>query len=64
MEGTAAAEDSLTVAAGAGDGAVTEKEAVTEGEEPQGEEKEADASQVTHAATWESVRGTGPDPAS
>ncbi|NWZ28072.1 AMPH protein, partial [Asarcornis scutulata] len=45
MEGTAAAEDSLTVAAGAGDGAVTDKEAVAEGEEPQGEEKEADASQ-------------------
>uniref|UniRef100_A0A493T4L2 Amphiphysin n=2 Tax=Anas TaxID=8835 RepID=A0A493T4L2_ANAPP len=45
VEGTAAAEDSLTVAAGAGDGAVTEKEAVAEGEEPQGEEKEADASQ-------------------
>ncbi|XP_032037984.1 amphiphysin isoform X3 [Aythya fuligula] len=45
VKGTAAAEDSLTVAAGAGDGAVTEKEAVAEGEEPQGEEKEADASQ-------------------
>ncbi|XP_040405502.1 amphiphysin isoform X2 [Cygnus olor] len=46
VEGTAAAEDSLTVAAGAGDSAaITEKEAVAEGEEPQGEEKEADASQ-------------------
>ncbi|XP_035173387.1 amphiphysin isoform X2 [Oxyura jamaicensis] len=44
VEGTVAAEDSLTVAAGAGDSAaVTEKEAVAE--EPQGEEKEADASQ-------------------
>nr|XP_047931573.1 amphiphysin isoform X2 [Anser cygnoides] len=46
VEGTAAAEDSLTVAAVAGDGAaITEKEAVAEGEEPQGKEKEADASQ-------------------
>ncbi|NXI67975.1 AMPH protein, partial [Anseranas semipalmata] len=45
-EGVVAAEDSVAVAAGAGDGAATtEQEAVAEGEEPQGEEKEADVSQ-------------------
>ncbi|NXS61951.1 AMPH protein, partial [Brachypteracias leptosomus] len=43
---TAAAEDTVSVAAGAGDGtATTEQEGVTEGDKPQGEEKEADVSQ-------------------
>ncbi|CAM9201343.1 unnamed protein product [Bubo scandiacus] len=45
-EGAAAAEDGVTVAAGAGDSAVTtEQEGVAEGDKPQGEEKEADVSQ-------------------
>ncbi|NXK51530.1 AMPH protein, partial [Chauna torquata] len=44
--GAVAAEDSVAEAAGAGDGAATtEQEAVAEGDEPQGEEKEADVSQ-------------------
>ncbi|XP_042662344.1 amphiphysin isoform X10 [Tyto alba] len=45
-EGAVAAEDSVAVAAGAGDGAATtEQEGVAEGDKPQGEEKEADVSQ-------------------
>lgn len=51
-----AAEDSAAVAAGAG-AATTEQEGVAEGDKPQGEEKEADVSQVTHVGAWESVLG-------
>ncbi|NWY52070.1 AMPH protein, partial [Chionis minor] len=44
----AAAEDGAAVAAGAGDGAATtEQEGVAEGDKAQGEEKEADVSQVS-----------------
>ncbi|NXL97149.1 AMPH protein, partial [Tyrannus savana] len=44
--GAAASEDSLAVAAGAGDGTTaTEQENVAEGDKPQGEEKESDVSQ-------------------
>lgn len=57
-EGAAAAEDGAAVAAGAGDGAATtEQEGVAEGDKPQGEEKEADVSQVTHVSARESVLG-------
>ena len=57
-EGVAAAEDGAAVAAGAGDSAATtEQEGVAEGDKPQGEEKEADVSQVTHVGAWESVLG-------
>lgn len=55
-EGAAAAEDGAAVAAGAG-AATTEQEGVAEGDKPQGEEKEADVSQVTHVGAWESVLG-------
>lgn len=51
---TAASEDNAAVAAGA---ATTEQEDVAEGDKPQGEEKEADVSQVTHVSAWESVLG-------
>ncbi|XP_061852528.1 amphiphysin [Colius striatus] len=45
-EGTAAEEDGEVAAGGAGDGtAAPEQELVAEGDKPQGEEKEADASQ-------------------
>ncbi|XP_050176040.1 amphiphysin isoform X2 [Myiozetetes cayanensis] len=45
-EGAAASEDSLAVAAGAGDGTTaTEQENVAEGDKLQGEEKESDVSQ-------------------
>lgn len=46
-ESTAVSEDSAAVAAGA---ATTEQEDVAEGDKPQGEEKEADMSQVTHVS--------------
>lgn len=53
-----AAEDSVAVPAGAGDiAAITEQEGVAEGDKPQGEEKEADVSQVTRVGTWERVLG-------
>lgn len=51
-ERTAASEDSAAVAAGA---ATTEQEDVAEGDKSQGEEKEADVSQVTHVSAWEGV---------
>ncbi|XP_052554931.1 amphiphysin isoform X2 [Tympanuchus pallidicinctus] len=45
-DGAVAAEDSVVVAAGAGEGAApTEQEAAAEGDKPQGEEKEGDVSQ-------------------
>lgn len=53
-ERTAPSEDSAAVAAGA---ATTEQEDVAEGDKPQGEEKEADVSQVTHVSAWEAVLG-------
>ncbi|NXT52619.1 AMPH protein, partial [Pluvianellus socialis] len=50
------AEDGAAVAAGAGDGAATtEQEGVAEGDKAQGEEKEADVSQVTHVSSIPSV---------
>lgn len=46
------------MAAGAGDGvATTKQEGVAEGDKAQGEEKEADVSQVTHVGARESVLG-------
>lgn len=57
-EGAVAAEDGAAVAEGAGDrAATTEQEGVAEGDKPQGEEKEADVSQVTHASAREYVKG-------
>lgn len=53
-ERTAASEDSAAVAAGA---ATMEQEDVAEGDKPQGEEKEADMSQVTLVNAWEGVLG-------
>ncbi|XP_042744540.1 amphiphysin isoform X2 [Lagopus leucura] len=45
-DGAVAVEDSVVVAAGAGEGAApTEQEAAAEGDKPQGEEKEGDVSQ-------------------
>jgi len=53
-----AVEDSVVVAAGAGEGAVrTEQEAAAEGDKPQGEEKDVDVSQVPHVVVWGSIRG-------
>lgn len=50
------AEGSAAVAAGAGDGvATTEQEGVAEGDKPQGEEREADVSQVTRVSAWGSL---------
>ncbi len=46
-------EDSVVVAAGAGEGAApTGQEAAAGGDKPQGEEKEIDVSQVPHVVVW------------